>query len=72
MLPPVALGPHQMQTMTGGYRYGDGVVDANRGGPALANAHQKEMASIQATPAASGPTKPSKGLLQKVLKRDRS
>ncbi len=29
MRPPVAWGPHQMQQATGGYTYGDGVVDTN-------------------------------------------
>jgi hypothetical protein len=32
MRPPVAWGPHQMQGATGGYTYGDGVVEASRGG----------------------------------------
>ncbi|TVY68632.1 hypothetical protein LSUE1_G006265 [Lachnellula suecica] len=27
MRPPVAIGPHQVQAMSGGYSYGDGVVD---------------------------------------------
>ena len=30
MRPPVAWGPHQLQGMTGGYNYGDGVVDSGR------------------------------------------
>lgn len=68
MLPPVALGPHQLQAMTGGYRYGDGVVDANRGAP-RASGHHKEMASVEASPA-NGSTG-HRGLMKKVLKRDR-
>lgn len=31
MRPPVAWGPHQLQGMTGGYAYGDGVVNAPGG-----------------------------------------
>ncbi|TVY36307.1 hypothetical protein LSUB1_G005862 [Lachnellula subtilissima] len=29
MRSPVAIGPHQVQAMSGGYSYGDGVVDQN-------------------------------------------
>lgn len=29
MRSPVAIGPHQLQAMTNGYEYGDGVVNAN-------------------------------------------
>lgn len=29
MRPPVALGPHQLQSMTGGLGYTDGIVDVN-------------------------------------------
>ncbi|KUJ22693.1 uncharacterized protein LY89DRAFT_307774 [Mollisia scopiformis] len=65
MLPPVALGPHQLQAMTGGYRYGDGVLDANRGGHA--GGHHKEMAAAEAT-AANGAKRQSRGLTKK---RDR-
>lgn len=64
MLPPVALGPHQLQEMTGGYRYGDGVVDATRGGQNNAGGHHKEMASVEATPA-NGANRHSKGLKKK-------
>jgi hypothetical protein len=69
MLPPVALGPHQLQAMTGGYRYGDGVVDNNRGAPPNAGGHHKEMVSMGAT-AANGSTRHSKGLMKKM--RDRT
>lgn len=36
MRPPVALGPHQLQSMTGGLGYTDGIVDSlpNVGGQA--------------------------------------
>lgn len=64
MLPPVALGPHQLQAMTGGYRYGDGVVDANRGGHNNAGGHHKEMVSVEAG-AANGANRHSKGLKKK-------
>jgi len=67
MLPPVALGPHQLQAMTGGYRYGDGVVDANRGAQSHAGGHHKEMASVDAS-ATNGAKRQSKGLTKK---RDR-
>ncbi len=67
MLPPVALGPHQLQAMTGGYRYGDGIVDANRGAQSHAGGHQKEMASVEAA-AAQGAKRQSHGLRKK---RDR-
>lgn len=66
MLPPVALGPHQLQAMTGGYRYGDGVVDANRGAQNHGG-HHKEMTAVQAT-AANGGKRQSKSLMKK---RDR-
>ncbi|PQE12674.1 integral membrane protein [Rutstroemia sp. NJR-2017a BBW] len=47
MRPPVALGPHQVQGMTGGYKYGDGIVNAADGG------HHKDAArsTVTATPA---------------------
>ncbi|KAI9644017.1 hypothetical protein NHQ30_007369 [Ciborinia camelliae] len=32
MRPPVALGPHQLQSATGGYGYGGGAVNAAEGG----------------------------------------
>lgn len=67
MLPPVALGPHQLQAMTGGYRYGDGVVDANRGAQSHAGGHHKEMAAVEATTANAG-KKSGRGLMKK---RDR-
>lgn len=60
MLPPVALGPHQLQAMTGGYRYGDGVVDASRG-QNHAGGHHKEMVSVEAA-AANRANRHSKGL----------
>jgi len=50
MKPPVAWGPHQMQGATGGYNYGDGVVDASRGGPIGAGGHAKEYGAAAATP----------------------
>jgi hypothetical protein len=50
MRPPVAWGPHQLQGMTGGYNYGDGVVDTNRGGRSRAGGHDKETGAV-ATPA---------------------
>lgn len=62
MRPPVALGPHQLQGMTGGYKYGDGVVNANDGG------HHKEAArsTVTATPAdATRGKRESKGLQKK-------
>lgn len=64
MLPPIALGPHQLQAMTGGYRYGDGVVDASRGAQNNAGGHHKEMVSIEAT-APNGANRHSKGLKKK-------
>jgi len=67
MLPPVALGPHQLQAMTGGYRYGDGVVDANRGAQSHAGGHHKEMVAVEAA-AAHGAKRQSHGLRKK---RDR-
>lgn len=49
MRPPVAWGPHQLQGMTGGYNYGDGVSEANRGGNS-AQINEKGAAAM-ATPA---------------------
>jgi len=61
MKPPVAWGPHQMQNQTGGYNYGDGVVDANGGRVKEA----KTMGAV-ATPApARGAKRESKGWLRK-------
>jgi hypothetical protein len=60
MRPPVAWGPHQLQGATGGYSYGDGVVDANKGG------HRKEMGGAMGTPAdATKGKRESKGWLTK-------
>ncbi len=53
MRPPIAWGPHQMQQATGGYTYGDGVVDANHNpiGPVDSpGGHHKEL-EVLATPA---------------------
>ena len=59
MRPPVAWGPHQLQGMTGGYTYGDGVVDA-RGG-----ASKEAILQVVATPADSRGKRESKGWLTK-------
>lgn len=64
MGPPVAWGPHQMQGATGGYNYGDGVVDANRGPPLNSGGHAKEYAGAIATPAEN--KRESKGLRKKL------
>ncbi|ESZ96270.1 hypothetical protein SBOR_3325 [Sclerotinia borealis F-4128] len=47
MRPPVALGPHQLQSATGGYSHGDGAVNSAEGG------HHKEAtrATVTSTPA---------------------
>jgi len=59
MRPPVAWGPHQLQGTTGGYGYGDGVADANKGG-------RKEMGGAVVTPAdATKGKRESKGWLTK-------
>jgi hypothetical protein len=42
MLPPVALGPHQLQAMTGGYS--EGIFDSNRGKQYRAS-HSKGLAT---------------------------
>jgi len=69
MRPPVAWGPHQLQGMTGGYNYGDGIVDANRGGRSNAGGHNKEAAAVVATPANARKSKrESKGWLTKDRK----
>lgn len=63
MLPPVALGPHQLQAMTGGY--GDGVFDANKG-RAFQPSHSKESSSAMVTPAnRAQPKRDSRGWLRK-------
>ena len=59
MRPPIAWGPHQMQGMTGGYTYGDGVVDA-KGGPT-----KEARLQAVATPADSRGKRESKGWLTK-------
>jgi len=66
MRPPVAWGPHQLQGMTGGYNYGDGVSDANRGGKSNARMNEKGM-PVMATPAAAekASRRESKGLKKK-------
>jgi len=63
MRPPVAWGPHQLQGMTGGFNYGDGVRDAPKGGPAPVP-YNKEMPAVIATPAnaAKGGKRESKAL----------
>lgn len=63
MRPPVAWGPHQLQGSTGGYNYGDGIVDSSRGGHSHGSGLSKEAASIVATPANG--KRESKGWLTK-------
>lgn len=64
MRPPVAWGPHQLQGMTGGYNYGDGVSDANRAGES--NGPYNKEAAVTATPAdAAGGKRESRGLKKK-------
>ncbi|KAG4437888.1 hypothetical protein IFR05_006607 [Cadophora sp. M221] len=66
MKPPVAWGPHQMQGATGGYNYGDGVVDASRGGLSTSGGHAKEYAAAAVTPSDGRKAKrESKGLHKK-------
>lgn len=48
MRPPVALGPHQFQSATGGYGYGHGSVNTADGG------HHKEAADVTSAEAARG------------------
>ena len=60
MRPPVAWGPHQLQGMTGGYTYGDGVVDARGGGAA-----KEARSQAVATPADGRKKRESKGWLTK-------
>jgi hypothetical protein len=62
MKPPVAWGPHQMQNQTGGYNYGDGVVDANGG-----RSKEAKILGVVATPAVAsrGANRESKGWLRK-------
>lgn len=62
MRPPVALGPHQLQNATGGYRYGEGAGNPAEGG------HHKEAArpSVTSAPAeATRGKRESKGLQKK-------
>jgi hypothetical protein len=63
MKPPVAWGPHQMQGATGGYQYGDGVVDVSRGGGSK-EARSDARSQAVATPA-DGSKRESKGWLTK-------
>jgi hypothetical protein len=62
MRPPVAWGPHQLQGMTGGYNYGDGIVDQSRAGKSYAPGYNKEAAAIAAP---SNGKRESKGWLRK-------
>lgn len=75
MRPPVAIGPHQLQAMTGGYNYGDGVVDSaagmksggrGRGAGGNGKEREKEGTSAEATPADGRREK--RGWLTKVRK----
>jgi hypothetical protein len=75
MRPPVAIGPHQLQAMTGGYNYGDGVVDATgrkSSGRGRGNGKEREKGSSDvganavATPADGRREK--RGWLTKVRK----
>ena len=59
MRPPVAWGPHQLQGATGGYAYGDGVVDG-RGGAA-----KEARSQAVVTPADATGKRESKGWLTK-------
>jgi len=59
MRPAVAWGPHQLQGMTGGYTYGDGVVDA-RGGAA-----KEARSQAVVSPADGSKKRESKGWLTK-------
>jgi len=66
MRPPVAWGPHQMQGATGGYKYGDGVTDASRGGRNMGTGGHHKEALAMATPAnATKEKRESKGWLRK-------
>jgi len=69
MRPPVALGPHQMQGMTGGYAYGDGV---GNGAGADVGGHKKEARATQQPVAAPANVpqgkRESKGWLRKAQK----
>lgn len=65
MRPPVAIGPHQHQAMTGGYTYGDGVVDTGRKSGGKRGGHGKEMRA-EVTPADG--TREKGGWLRKVRK----
>ena len=71
MRPPVAWGPHQLQGMTGGYNYGDGVVEANRGGKSNGGGghHKEAKMEAQATPAHG--TKPGKRQSKGWLRKNR-
>jgi hypothetical protein len=62
MRPPVAWGPHQMQGMTGGYDYGDGVADSSKAGKSHAGALNKEIGAVATPPHG---TRESKGWLKK-------
>ncbi|TEY57127.1 hypothetical protein BOTCAL_0221g00200 [Botryotinia calthae] len=52
MRPPVALGPHQLQNTTEGYRYGEGAINAAEGG------HHKEASRSTVT---SNPAEATRG-----------
>jgi len=67
MRPPVAWGPHQLQGMTGGYNYGDGVSDANRGGKSNSRVNEKGV-PVMGTPAniEKASRRESKGLKKKT------
>lgn len=55
-----------MQGATGGYNYGDGVVDSSRGGPSAAGGYAKEYAAASVTPSDGRKAKrESKGLHKK-------
>ncbi|TGO52719.1 hypothetical protein BCON_0136g00140 [Botryotinia convoluta] len=61
MRPPVALGPHQLQNTTDGYRYGEGAINAAEGG------HHKEAtrSTVTSTPAEATRGKRESKSLQK-------
>jgi len=79
MRPPVALGPHQIQAMSGGYSYGDGVMDQNgkrsvggrgpgTGSGSGSGGHSKDMSASASAPVATPADgrKEKKGWLQKA------
>lgn len=68
MRPPVAIGPHQVQAMSGGYSYGDGVGVAEAGRKSGNGGREKGKGVVTEASGEAGGDGEKKGWLRKARK----